>query len=61
MEYRLTYVIERREDANADFAEVGFGSSGAAGTIDAALYEVEATVQNKMWETSAGMPAPDDA
>ncbi len=58
MEYRITYTIERRDDGEVDFTEIGYGSSGAAETIDAALYEVQSEVQNQLWDTEPGMPEP---
>lgn len=60
-EYRITYTIERRPDSAADFTEIGFGSSHAAGTVDAAAYDVESQIQNRMWETDGGMPVPSEA
>jgi len=58
-EYRIDYTITRRRDGEGDFTEVGFGSSGAWEKIDAAAYAMESDIQNRMWETSAGMPDPD--
>lgn len=59
-EYRITYTIERRDD-EGDFAEIGFGSSSAADSINSALYDVQSEVENQGWETSEGMPEPADA
>jgi hypothetical protein len=58
-EYRIDFTITRRRDGDEDFTEVGFGSSGAWGSVGAAAYEMESIVQNRMWETSDGMPDPD--
>ncbi|MDG4791960.1 hypothetical protein O7626_39800 [Micromonospora sp. WMMD1102] len=57
-EYRITYTIERRERGASDFTEIGFGSSHATGTVDAAAYDVESQIQNRQWETGDGMPDP---
>ena len=58
-DYRIEFSIQRRADGEDDFAEVGFGSSGAEGTVDQAAYMVESVVQNRAWETNPGMPDPD--
>jgi hypothetical protein len=57
-EYRIDYSIQRREDGDDDFTEVGFGSTCAVSTVNGAVYEVESSVQNRMWETSPEMPDP---
>jgi hypothetical protein len=59
-EYRITYTIERRQPGDEDFAEIGFGSSNVAKTIDGALFQVQSDVQNREWETADGMPEPAD-
>jgi hypothetical protein len=58
-EYRIEFTIQARGPDDEDFADVGFGSSGGNATVDGALYEVLSRVQNRIWETSAGMPDPD--
>lgn len=58
-EYRIDYTITRRQVGDEDFAEVGFGSSGAWENINAASYAMESDIQNRQWETSEGMPDPD--
>ena len=58
-EYRIDFTITRRKDGEEDFTEIGFGSSGAWETIDAASYAMESDIQNRIWETSEGMPDPD--
>jgi hypothetical protein len=58
-DFRITYAIERRDDAG-DFTEIGFGSSAGDPTVDAALYHVQSDIQNRQWETSPGMPEPDE-
>ena len=58
-EFRITYTIERRDSAGA-FTEIGFGSSAGDSTLDAALYHVQSDIQNRQWETSPGMPDPDE-
>lgn len=60
-EYRINYVIERRQAGAGDFAEVGFGSSGDSDDIESALYAVQSDIQNQQWEISPGMPDPADA
>lgn len=40
--------------------EIGFGAAIAARSVDAAAYEVESIVQNRIWETSGDMPDPDE-
>lgn len=58
-EYRITYSIERL-GADGDYEEIGFGSSCSHGTIDMALYNVESDVMNRNWETTEGMPEPEE-
>ena len=58
-EYRIEYVIQRSDDGD-EFHEIGFGSSGTWGNVDAALYAVQSDVQNRQWETEPGMPDPDE-
>jgi hypothetical protein len=50
-EYRIEFSIHRRDDGAEDFAEIGFGSSGAWSDVDQAAYEVGSAVQNREWET----------
>lgn len=57
-DYRIDFTITRRQDGDEDFAEIGFGSSGAWSTVNQAAYDVESAVQNRVWETSKGMPDP---
>jgi hypothetical protein len=58
--FRITYSIERRQPGDADFTEIGFGSTSANNTVDGALYAVQSDVQNRQWETREGMPEPED-
>ncbi|MEV5819258.1 hypothetical protein AB0L22_08795 [Micromonospora haikouensis] len=60
-EYRINYTIERRLPGETDPTEIGFGSSGAWGDLDAALYSVQSDVQNRQWETEPGQPDPTEA
>ncbi|WP_194165016.1 hypothetical protein [Pseudactinotalea sp. HY160] len=60
VEYRIEYAIQRRLPGEDDFTEVGFGSSGAWGGVDEALYAAGSDVQNRLWETEPGMPDPDE-
>lgn len=57
-EYQIDFTITRRTDKDDDFVEIGFGSSGAWENIDAASYAMESDIQNRLWETSKGMPSP---
>lgn len=57
-EYRIDFTITRRTDEDDDFVEIGFGSSGAWESIDAASYAMESDIQNRQWETKPGMPDP---
>jgi len=58
--YRIDYTIIRCVDSD-DGTEIGFGSSGEWNHVDAALYAIGSDIQNRMWETTAGMPDPEDA
>ncbi len=60
-EYRINYTIERRQPGEAEFIEIGFGSSGGWGDVDAAMYAAQSDVDNRQWETTDGMPEPRDA
>jgi hypothetical protein len=60
-QYRIDFTITRRTEGDADFEEIGFGSSGAWSDIDQAAHILQSSVQNREWETSEGMPDPDDA
>jgi hypothetical protein len=57
-EYRIDYTIKYQGPDDEDFTEIGFGTSGEAATVNAALYAVESDIQNRQWETSVGMPDP---
>ena len=61
-EYRIEFAIQRRRatDDEDDFTEIGFGSSGAWGSLDACAHMLVSAVQNGEWEKEAGMPSPDD-
>jgi len=60
-EYRIGFSIQRRGEDDDDFTEIGFGSSGACGDVDAAAYAAESLVQNRQWETHPGMPDPKES
>jgi hypothetical protein len=53
--YDITYTIRR------DGEEIGFGASGYWENVDAALYAIDSDIQNRRWETSPGMPDPEEA
>lgn len=59
-EYRIEFQIQRKQDGDEDFAEIGFGSSAAWSDIDAAAYAVSSQLQTGRWETEKGHPDPDD-
>ena len=60
MTYRIDYTITRRLPDEEDFAEIGFGSSGAWSSLDAAAYAIESDIQNGTWETLPGQPNPSE-
>jgi len=57
--YRIEYSIQRGPDGG-DYEEIGFGSSFSHSTVDAAAYDVESFIQNRQWETTEGMPEPEE-
>ena len=57
-EYRIEFTITGRGPDDEDFKEIGFGSSGVWRGVDAALNDVDAIVQNRLWETLPDMPDP---
>lgn len=58
-EYRIEYSIQQStDDSEQDFQEIGFGSSATWDDIDAALYAMSSDIQNRLWETTPGMPDP---
>ena len=60
-EFRIEYTIQRMDEGDEDFIDIGFGSSGGWSTINAASYAVESDIQNRSWETEPHMPDPEDA
>lgn len=58
-EYRIEYSIQRRNEDEDDFTEVGFGSSGAWGSVAQCAHMLSADIDHRTWETSDGMPDPD--
>lgn len=58
-EYRIEYSIQRQEEGDEDFTEIGFGSSGAWADVGMCAHMVESAVVNREWETKKGMPDPD--
>jgi hypothetical protein len=58
VEYRFEYKIQRKRPQDQDFRTVGFGSSGAWGSVEQALHIATSDVQNGGWETSGRMPSP---
>lgn len=59
-EYRVEFSITRRRDDENDFTEVGFGSSGAWGSIGQASHMAASAIDRYEWETTPGMPDPED-
>lgn len=58
-EYRIEYSIQRRDDdADDEFVEIGFGSSGFWGDLDACAHMVESDISSRSWETEGDMPDP---
>jgi hypothetical protein len=58
IQYRIEFTIQGQGPDDEDYADIGFGSSCGWDSIDAALYEVDSIVQNRMWETTPDMPEP---
>lgn len=58
--YRIEYQIQRREEGDEDFTEIGFGSSGGWVDLEACTHALDSAVTNGEWETEAGQPDPDD-
>lgn len=59
-EYRIEYTIQRRLPGEEDFTDIGFGSSGAAADIDSAEHDMGSYIANRQWETTDGMPDPEE-
>ena len=57
-EYRIDYTLQRRREGEDDFADIGFGSSGAQPDPGQAAHMVESDVANEQWETEGDMPDP---
>lgn len=57
-EFRIEFSIQRADDEKAAFDEIGFGSSGAWSTVDAAMHAAATDVEHRVWETTDGMPDP---
>ncbi|WP_205327645.1 hypothetical protein [Glycomyces sp. YM15] len=55
-EYRIVFQIEQRHPGEYDFTEVGFGSSTTWDSIEDALHDVDAIVQNQLWESPPDHP-----
>lgn len=57
-EYRIEFSIQRADNEDGDFTEIGFGSSGTWDDLDACTHSIDSAVTNGEWETYAGMPDP---
>lgn len=58
--YRVEFSIQRRIRDEEDFEEVGFGSTGSHKSIGDCEWEVGSMLQNRIWETTDGMPEPEE-
>ena len=58
-EYRIEYSIQRAEEDDGDFTEIGFGSSGGWGSLSEACHMLSSGIVNYVWETTAEHPDPD--
>ena len=58
-EYRIEYALQRREEGDDDFTEIGFGSSGEWGSLNQCAHRLDSAVSNGEWETEPGQPDPD--
>ena len=59
-QYRIEFSIQRQQPGDEDFVEIGFGSSGAWHDLDACTHMIDSGVSHGEWETSEGMPEPDE-
>lgn len=59
-DYQIEFSIQRRLPSESDFTEVGFGSSGAWSSVEQAVHMVDSAIQSRDWETTPGMPDPDE-
>jgi hypothetical protein len=59
-EYRIDYTITRREEDDDDFTEIGFGSSGAWDSPNMCAHMMSSDIEHGQWETSTGMPEPEE-
>lgn len=60
-DYRITFTIERRQDGESDFTEVGFGCSGTSSSPEHAAHLLQSAIEHREWETTDGMPDPASA
>ena len=59
-EFRIEFSIQRKRPGDDDFEEIGFGSSGAWADLDMCTHMLDSDVSHGIWETSDGMPDPDE-
>lgn len=60
-EFRIEYTITRRRAGqDEDFTEIGFGTSGTWSSLEQCAHMLTSDVQNKQWETTGGMPDPEE-
>jgi hypothetical protein len=58
IQYRIEFQITGRGPDDEDFTEIGFGSTGAWGSIGQAAHILESMVAHGEWETEPGQPDP---
>jgi hypothetical protein len=58
-EYRIEYQIQRRQEDEDDFTEIGFGSSGGWGSLETCTHMLGSAIANGEWETEPGQPSPE--
>lgn len=56
--YRIEFSVQRQSRDGDDFEEIGFGSSLSHCDLRQCSLDVDAAIQNRAWETTAGMPDP---
>jgi hypothetical protein len=49
--YRIEYSVQEAPDEQAEFVEIGFGSSGTWGTLEACTHMLGSAVDRGEWET----------
>lgn len=60
-DYRIEFSVTRRQRPEDDFSEVGFGSTGEWSTPEQAAHILQSMIEHREWETTDGMPEPEEA